>query len=173
MNVFAKLYCKIVSISHSIATTFAKEELSETPPALPPKNNKQWKSSSSASSSSPIPPPTIITTPPPSPKPKHLTSDHRILSVSGGNEMMSTLSEEVGDQGEDDGGVIHSHELQSAYDTSMQEASNSPTLDNMGPNGDYTSEVEEMVNYNNYNRKVTPTNTFKLNHGSSSIHMLI
>lgn len=137
----------------SIATTFAKEEMSETPPALPPKNYKQWKNSMSSSSTSPIPPPTIITTPPPSPKPKHLTSDHRILSVSGGNELMSTLSEEVGDQCEEEGGVIHSHDLQNVFDTPMQETSSSPSLDRIGPNGDYTSEVEEMVNYNNYNRK--------------------
>lgn len=140
----------------SIATTFAKEELQEIPPALPPKNYKQWKNTTttSSSSTSPIPPPTIITTPPPSPKPKHLTSDHRILSISGGNEMMSTLSEEVSDQCEDDVGLIHSHELQNVYNTSMPRTPNSPTLDKMGPNGDYSSEVEDMVNYNNCNRKV-------------------
>lgn len=157
----------------SIATTFAQKDLQEVPPALPPKNYKQWKNSSTAtavgsggssatvaastssSSSSPIPPPTIITTPPPSPKPSHLTSDHRILSLSGGNEIMSTVSEEVGDQYDDDTGLIHSHELQNVYDTSMPRTPTSPTLDKMGPNGDYSSEVEEMVNYNNCNRMVS------------------
>ncbi|XP_075159289.1 C3G guanyl-nucleotide exchange factor isoform X2 [Haematobia irritans] len=156
------------NITHSqtmnIATTFAKEELSEAPPALPPKSCKQWKCSSSATSStSPIPPPTIITTPPPSPKPKHLTSDHRILSISGANEMMSTLSEEVGDQCEDETALIHSHELQNVYDTSAPRTPNSPTLDKMGPNGDYSTEVEEMVNYNNFNRK-SPLSTEEINH---------
>ncbi|XP_013109512.2 guanine nucleotide-releasing factor 2 isoform X2 [Stomoxys calcitrans] len=145
------------NITHSqtmnIATTFAKEELPEIPPALPPKNYKQWKGTSTTSTS-PIPPPTIITTPPPSPKPKHLNSDHRILSLTGGNEIMSTLSEEVGDQCEDESGLIHSHELQNVYETSSTPRTpTSPTMDKMGPNGDYSSEVEEMVNYNNYNRK--------------------
>ncbi|XP_058977703.1 guanine nucleotide-releasing factor 2 isoform X2 [Musca domestica] len=173
------------NITHSqtmnIATTFAQKDLQEVPPALPPKNYKQWKNSSTAtavgsggssaavaastssSSSSPIPPPTIITTPPPSPKPSHLTSDHRILSLSGGNEIMSTVSEEVGDQYDDDTGLIHSHELQNVYDTSMPRTPTSPTLDKMGPNGDYSSEVEEMVNYNNCNR-MSPLSTEEINH---------
>ena len=154
---------------NSIAT-FAKEDfisgdmMPETPPALPPKNYKQFRNSTS-----PIPPPpTIITTPPPSPKPKHLTSDHRILMGPGmGNEMMTTLSEEVGDQYEDEhgsvggngGNILHSHELQNVYDTSIQRGTNSSSPSScdkvVGSNGDYTSsEMEEMVNYNNYNRKV-------------------
>ncbi|KAM7346903.1 C3G guanyl-nucleotide exchange factor isoform 3-T3 [Cochliomyia hominivorax] len=155
------------NITHSQTmniATIAKEEfvsgdVPETPPALPPKNYKQFRNSTS-----PIPP-TIITTPPPSPKPKHLTSssDHRILMGTGsGNEMMTTLSEEAGDDECNNGGnIIHSHELQNVYDTSITRegggtnSSNSISpCDKIGPNGDYTSsEMEEMVNYNNYNRK--------------------
>ncbi|XP_073834083.1 C3G guanyl-nucleotide exchange factor isoform X3 [Musca autumnalis] len=168
------------NITHSqtmnIATTFAQKDLQEVPPALPPKNSRQWHNSntttggsggvsatSTTSSSSSVPPPTIITTPPPSPKPSHLTSDHRILSMTGGNEMMSTVSEEVGDQYDDETGLIHSHELQNVYDTSMPRTPTSPSLDKMGPNGDYTSEVEEMVNYNEYNRR-SPLTTEEINH---------
>lgn len=85
------------------------------------------------------------------------------MGSGAGSEMMTTLSEEVGDQYDDEsntGNVLHSHELQNVYDTSMQggtnSSSSSPSPGNkVRSNGDYTSnEMEEMVNYNLYNRKV-------------------
>lgn len=127
--------------------------------------------SNNSNSSTPLP--TIITTPPPSPKPQHLNSDHRILSSGPGNsELMSTVCEEVGDQCGDDQNLILSHDLQNAYDTSNNKragvAGSAADEDNqfsdekvldcrnavIGSNGDFTNDVDEMVNYNNNNRKV-------------------
>lgn len=82
------------------------------------------------------------------------------MGSNAGNEMMTTLSEEVGDdECNNSGNILHSHELQNVYETSVPSRGTNSTstspCDKMGPNGDYTtSEMEEMVNYNNYNRKV-------------------
>lgn len=127
----------------------------ETPPALPPKNYKQWKTNTIVST------PTIITTPPPSPKPK--IADHmRILSGTAGNEIMSTVCEELTDQCEDEAGlVVHSNELGNDYETSMHQGENNTSQTILSSifenttttsNGDFGNEVEEMVTYNNNNR---------------------
>ncbi|XP_067641656.1 guanine nucleotide-releasing factor 2 isoform X2 [Eurosta solidaginis] len=89
----------------------------EIPPALPPKNYKQQRKSCST-------PPTIITTPPPSPKPTHLSSASdaengrpaRVLSTTQGNEMMSTVCEELGDLTEEEQASLrHSHQLHNEH----------------------------------------------------------
>uniref|UniRef100_A0A1B0A8G7 CRK SH3-binding GNRP n=1 Tax=Glossina pallidipes TaxID=7398 RepID=A0A1B0A8G7_GLOPL len=153
----------------------AKEEFltpeMETPPALPPKNYKQWKTNTIVST------PTIITTPPPSPKPK--IADHmRILSGTTGNEIMSTVCEELTDQCEDEAGlVVHSNELGNDYETSMHQGENNTSQTILSSifenttttsNGDFGNEVEEMVTYNNNNRfdeiRKSPLAAEEINH---------
>uniref|UniRef100_A0A1B0G205 CRK SH3-binding GNRP n=1 Tax=Glossina morsitans morsitans TaxID=37546 RepID=A0A1B0G205_GLOMM len=153
----------------------AKEEFltpeMETPPALPPKNYKQWKTNTIVST------PTIITTPPPSPKPK--IADHmRILSGTAGNEIMSTVCEELTDQCEDEAGlVVHSNELGNDYETSMHQGENNTSQTILSSifenttttsNGDFGNEVEEMVTYNNNNRfdeiRKSPLAAEEINH---------
>ncbi|KAL9878775.1 guanine nucleotide-releasing factor 2 isoform X1 [Glossina fuscipes] len=153
----------------------AKEEFltpeMETPPALPPKNYKQWKTNTIVTT------PTIITTPPPSPKPK--IADHmRILSCQAGNEIMSTVCEELTDQCEDEAGlVVHSNELGNDYETSMHQGENNTSQTILSSifenatstsNGDFGNEVEEMVTYNNNNRfdeiRKSPLAAEEINH---------